>query len=264
MTQNIAKEFLDLVPEEIDTMDEAMRVAKLVSRQLLDARFGAAFVEAVHKKCEGGSVSPQIQISRDIGDDAPMYEIQAEAVFITAALIAPRFVVTMEQDGDATGILPVSTVLEATNSDAYVFFHTIMPRPGWAEFTADLEYNHYPPGTPNNELIKMFWTVIPPRHEFPVWLNFLGVPKQDEHLAEQAAATAGLRFSKDDVASTIISPEGMFSCPLTGKNIYAMSNISSHPIYALGPNNVPLDTLLRQDEKAARDIAASKGFMRTK
>lgn len=256
----IPKIYLDLVPEEVKDIDEALRVAKVVNRMHLDDKFGAAYVQSVFDRCEGTEMSPQIAIARERNAEQIMYDIHAECVFVTASLIAPNFLMSLEMDGDATGVISANKILEVDESNSYVFFHSVVPRPGWGEFVADLEYNHYKPGTVKNDLFKTFWTCIPPRSAQPVWVNVIGIPKSDIHLAEAAAATAGLRFSANGVVATVLTSEGISQCPLSGKNIYAMANIKGHAVY---DNNNNFKELCEQDAAAGRAIAKENGFGRT-
>jgi hypothetical protein len=78
----------------------------------------------------------------------------------------------------------------ANEDTSHLWIVCVIPRPGAAEFFHDLEFTHYPPGTPANDLYEVYFT-----H----WREFTwcitGVPLQDRAKVEQIAAARTMRLA---------------------------------------------------------------------
>lgn len=252
----IEQEILDHFPRNVKTLEEASEGYLWISRFYLSKEFGKAYVDNVFKAVEGTKNNPILMISEALNAEDRVYDVASRTCFVAAAMLAPDWLVVVENSGDGFGVISAAAIVAQAVADKYVFFHSMTMRPGLGEFQATLEYTHYTPCTPANDKYKVFYTAMPPRDPEAMLCTVIGVPKEDEPLAEAAAITSGLRFSKDEVAQCMMTSSGVHQCPINGKNIYALTNLTGHGVY----DNKDFYGLIKADNAEAIRLAKEAGF----
>lgn len=244
--------------KDVQTIDEASEGYAWLLERELKARFGDVYVDS--KKAEMRARGEAVfnltgSITAEKGEDV-IYDLTTTVALRAAACLAPNFILAVEKSGDGHGVWTTEKLVNLAASDAFVLFHSVFARPGLCEFQANLEYQHYPPGTPDNDLFLVFYTAIPPRTDDASLICVIGIPKADAHLAEAAAVVSGLKFSEDNVAQMAIDHTGQHTLPIHGPNIFALTNLKDHAVYKVGCTK----ELLSEDNENARRIAAEHGF----
>lgn len=118
------------------------------------------------------------------------------------------------------------------------------PRPGFALFSATLEYQFFEPGTPENDNFKILSTGW---HHQTLWMT-ISIPTSKKHLAEAVAEHSGLKILKtfpiacvEHAAFATIGSESWRQLqgsgleweafPLyNGTNIFSLENSDDHPV----------------------------------
>ena len=127
--------------------------------------------------------------------------------------------------------IKAETLLE-TDADFQAFvadgrwnhFACMAQRPGLDDCLTDLEERHYTPGTERNDLYHLRVVKWQGLH----WI-LVSIPSGDKLLMERTATAHGLRVA--DGVPTLISSDGMERFPASGRNVYSLENLASHPVY---------------------------------
>jgi hypothetical protein len=111
---------------------------------------------------------------------------------------------------------------------AHVIGLIVPPSPGIQECVAWLEYTHYKPGTPRNDLfhIRLFsW-------QQATWV-ITSLPKREFYLIQEAADQLCLCLLAGVPIYT--SSAGRFRFPFNGPNVYTFDFKPEHPVHTVGP-----------------------------
>jgi len=107
----------------------------------------------------------------------------------------------------------------------WLHFACLMMRPGIRECMSTLEFTHYPPGTPRNDLFNIH---IVHFADLP-WV-LISIPREEKEFMERAAAASGMRIAEG--IPTLLSPKGVELFPVAGAHIFTLENVKGHPVYA--------------------------------
>lgn len=105
-----------------------------------------------------------------------------------------------------------------------LFIVSMIDRPGSSVFASDLEYNHFPPGTPLNDAYQFYIK----KWEELTWV-IIQVPMIYKELVWEIAERHGMRVA--DGIPMILSNKGRVSFPLQGDNVFTLENKSGSRVY---------------------------------
>lgn len=223
--------------------------------------FGHDYVLDVYRRAVEENKSPGMIITAERNAEEQVYKCAAQAIFMGARLLAPNYLLEITEGGDGAEIVTATAISQKADDGSYSFFMSMLNRPGFGAFQANLEYQSYPPDSPRNDLYRVFWTALPPRKADGVMFCIIGIPKEDEHLAEAAAAVCGLKFSASELVQSIFADGELHSIPVAGKNLFQLTNTTGHPVYAAGTAGTPsFDELIKEDTAELRRVADLNGF----
>lgn len=104
------------------------------------------------------------------------------------------------------------------SKDKSRFFIVVMSmRPNTRVWSMDLEYTHYVPDTPRNDLFSFYQSKWQDIH----W-SVISIPIEDRHLAEEMASKHNLRIA--DGIPVILGGEKPEAFPLKGDNVFTIEN----------------------------------------
>lgn len=261
MNVSLDPDILAHFDKDVQTIDEAAAGYAWLLEREMKLRFGAEYIDnlkaaMLNTREDEPMFNLAGTLTAEKGEEA-VYKLASDVALKAAVCIAPNFVIALEKSGDGHAVWPAEKLVNIAASDHFVIFHSDFARPGLAEFQANLEYAHYKPGTPDNDLFIVCYTAVPSRTNNASLICVMGIPKVDEHLAEAAALVSGLRFSKENIAQIAMDSTGQHVLPIHGKNIFALTNLSNHPVYTAGLNS---NELLKQDCEEAKRVAKENGF----
>ena len=99
------------------------------------------------------------------------------------------------------------------------------PRPGARLFAVKLEYEHYVPGTSDNDKYQMLLTKW-----YDILWSVISIPVEDKMIAEQVAAEVGMELS-ETVPFTMQSGK-LVKFPIgTSKSVLSVQNKKDSPVY---------------------------------
>lgn len=125
-----------------------------------------------------------------------------------------------------------------------LFVVAMMSRPGAGIFVVDLEYNHFPPGSPKNEEFQM----VISKWQGMSWMT-IHVPIEYRGLVEEVAARNEMRLG-DGIPTILGGTNGPQQFPVRGDNVFTLENAPNSPIYKGGEREV----LKEQQRKIAEII----------
>lgn len=130
-----------------------------------------------------------------------------------------------------------------------LFIVTMMTRPGAGVFLVDLEYHHYPPGSPKNHDFQMIVSVWSDME----WAT-IHVPIEHKELVEEVAKRNGMRLA--DGVPTLLGNGAPEVFPVNGDNVFTLENVADSPVYKGGG-----DKVMREQQRRIEEII--KEFERT-
>ena len=109
---------------------------------------------------------------------------------------------------------------------AYIHYIGMLlpPRPGVADTMQMLEFNHYRPNTPRNDLFQLRmveWMEI-------TW-GIVSIPIAEKAFMEHIALVNSVRIT--DGVPTMFADGGMYRFPVDNPRIFTLENTRDHPIY---------------------------------
>lgn len=115
-------------------------------------------------------------------------------------------------------------LVNKVNSPDWIIVHCMLWRPGVNLWCTRLEYEHFTPDTPANQLFTMHVGEIE-----EMLIGTITFPAASLEACNAIAEQCGIRLVHGNI--TVFGPTGENSMPIVGNNVYSIENVSGHWVY---------------------------------
>jgi hypothetical protein len=144
-----------------------------------------------------------------------------------------------------------------------IHFIVHFQRPGARLFSVYLEYTHYPPRSVRNNDFEITFVKWPSDIQL-LWV-VLTIPKDDYHLAEEAAKEAGLVI-RESIPMVFGGAEGEQTFPMSSPSVYSLESNSKSKVYDGKSEEISeaetkaIQRIFEEDERKHRQELSDQGL----